>query len=79
MTGQVGKLINRLVHRRFLRRWGREIDCAGSADLAELRTMRTRAREIRRRMDQELHRADARRTWTVIGTNGIQTPLQADW
>ena len=72
-------MINRLFHRRFLRRWGREIDCAGSADLAELRTMRTRAREIRRRMDQMLHRADARLTLPLIGTNAIQTPLHADW
>ena len=72
-------MIDRLFHKRVLRRWGRAIDRAGSVDLMTLRTMRIRAREIRRRMDQVLHLADARLTLPLIGTNAIQKPLHADW
>ena len=72
-------MIDRLFHRGVLRRWGRAIDRAGTVDLMTLRTMRTRAREIRRRMDQVLHLADARLTLPLIGTNAIQKQLHSDW
>ncbi|MFV2038567.1 MAG: DUF6478 family protein, partial [Paracoccaceae bacterium] len=39
----------------------------------------TRAREVRRRLDQVLHTADARLTLPLIGSNAIQKPLHADW
>jgi len=52
---------------------------AGSADLTGLRRIRTRARQLRRRMDQVLHVADARLTLPLVGTNAIQKPLHSDW
>jgi len=52
---------------------------AGSADLMRLRRIRTRARQLRRRMDRVLHVADARLTLPLIGTNAIQKPLHSDW
>jgi len=52
---------------------------AGSADLIGLRRIRTRARQLRRRMDQVLHVADARLTLPLVGTNAIQKPLHSDW
>ena len=41
--------------------------------------MRTRARQLRRRMDRVLHVADARLTLPLVGTNAIQKPLHSDW
>ena len=52
---------------------------AGSVDLVRLRRIRTRARQLRRRMDRVLHVADARLTLPLIGTNAIQKPLHSDW
>ncbi|MFV2002619.1 MAG: DUF6478 family protein, partial [Paracoccaceae bacterium] len=79
MAGRINRTIQRLVHRRVLRRWGRMNAHAGSADLMDLRDMRNRAREVRRRLDQVLHTADARLTLPLIGSNAIQKPLHSDW
>lgn len=79
MADRVSSIIDRIFHKRVLRRWGRAVARANSADLLTLRAMRTRAKEIRRRLDEVLHIADARLTLPLIGTNAIQKPLHADW
>lgn len=75
----MNSLIERLFHRRVLRRWTRNVKRAADADLLALRATRNRAREIRRRLDQVLHVADGRLTLPLIGTNAIQKPLHSDW
>lgn len=79
MANRMNGVIDRVFHRRVLARWTRAKDRASQADLLTLRAMRTRAREIRRRLDQVLHIADARLTLPLIGSNAIQKPLHADW
>ena len=48
-------------------------------DLASLRQLRTQARQMRRRLDQVTHTADARLTLPRIGSNAIRKPAQSDW
>ena len=79
MADRISRLIDRLFHRRVLRRWDKLADRVVSADLIALRAMRTRAREVRRRVDKVLFVADGRLALPLIGTNAIQRPLHSDW
>lgn len=79
MADRMNSLIDRFFHKRVLRRWGRAVDRASSVDLLALRAMRTRAKEIRKRLDKVLFVADGRLTLPLIGSNAIQKPLHSDW
>lgn len=79
MSVRINSLFDRALHKRVLRRWSQMVNRAQTADLSTLRHMRTRAREIRRRLDEVLHIADARLTLPLIGTNAIVKPLHSDW
>ena len=72
-------LLDRFLHRRAVRRWGAVARDAESYDLQTLRSLRTRAREIRRRLDRILHVAEGRLTLPAVGSNVIAKPLYTDW
>ncbi len=76
---RIRSVMDRIIHRLALRRWRRAERLADEADLATLRRLRARARELRRLIDRVLHKADARLTLPLIGTNAIDKPLHADW
>ncbi|MGB5557019.1 MAG: DUF6478 family protein [Paracoccaceae bacterium] len=79
MSQRINNVFDRAFHKRVLRRWTKAVERAQAADLSTLRKMRSRAREIRRRVDEVLHIADARLTLPLIGTNAIVKPLHSDW
>lgn len=79
MAGRMNSLVEKLFHRRSLRRWVRATDRASDIDLYALRELRARAKQLRRRIDSVLHIADGRLTLPLIGTNAIQKPLHSDW
>ncbi len=79
MSQRINNVFDRAFHNRVLRRWTKAVERARAADLSTLRKMRSRAREIRRRVDEVLHIADARLTLPLIGTNAIVKPLHSDW
>lgn len=79
MAERIDRLIDRIFHRRVLRRLEKLTERAETADLLSLRAMRGRARELRRRLDKVLYIADARLTLPLIGPNAIQKPLHSDW
>jgi len=79
MSEGMTSLIDRLLHRRFLWRWGQAADAAGTADLDTLRGLRGRARALRRNLDRVIHQAEHRLALPVIGSNVIRKPLGTDW
>lgn len=79
MTRQFDSLIDRVAHRRALRRWSNAGRAASNIDLATLRMLRNRARQLRVRVDQLIHTADSRLMLPLLGTNAIQKPLNSDW
>ncbi|MGB8815398.1 MAG: DUF6478 family protein [Paracoccaceae bacterium] len=79
MAQKLDSLMDRLLHRRFLRRWGRLADVAGSLDLESLRDLRGRARQVRRQLDRVIHESEHRLALPVIGSNAIRKPIGADW
>jgi hypothetical protein len=72
-------LADRLLQRRMLRVWTRAARTAESQSLSRLKSLRLRARQLRRRLDQVLFVADARLTLPLIGANAIARPLNCDW
>ena len=77
--GKVDTFLDRVLHRRGLRRWGRIADEAEGFDLETLRILRTRARQLRRQLDRLTRVSDARLALPVIGSNAIRTPMGTDW
>ncbi|MDF0600642.1 DUF6478 family protein [Psychromarinibacter sp. C21-152] len=75
----MGRITDTLLHRRVLRRWGRAAREAQTLDLENLRALRARAREVRRRLNKALYIAEERLTLPAIGINAIQKPLNCDW
>lgn len=75
----MGGLIDKVLHRRILRRWTRVARDAGTLDMETLHGLRGRAREIRRRLNQVIHIAEGRLTLPAMGSNAIQKPLYTDW
>lgn len=79
MANPLNRLIERFLHRRTLRRWGRLADAAASMNLDALRHARGRAWSLRRRIDRVIHEADYRLALPVIGSNAMRRPVGSDW
>lgn len=79
MAPRVSGLIDRAFHRRTMNRWAGAVGRAESTDLSSLRKLRARAKELRRRLDEVVHIADARLTLPLIGSSAIMKPLHSDW
>lgn len=79
MSKTPNSFLDRLALRRALSRWSRAARAAHGLDLAELRQLRSDARQIRRELNRVLHVADARLTLPVIGADSVPRPLGTDW
>lgn len=79
MSGWISAILDRLLHKRVLRRWGQTADRAETADLSDLRWMRGRARSLRRQLDRVIHLSEYRLALPVMGSNIIRRPLGCDW
>lgn len=71
--------VDRLLHKRMLRRWTDLARQADQLDLSSLRSLRSRARELRGRLDKILYVAEGRLALPEIGSNAIPRPLHTDW
>lgn len=60
MAGRLERVLDRLMFRRALARWGRAADEAPKMGLEGLRALRTRARQLRRELDRVIHQAEYR-------------------
>lgn len=79
MAKRFDSFIDKLAHKRAMQRWQMAADSAGELDLPTLRRLRTRARQLRQRMDKVTYIAEGQLMLPLIGTNAIQTPLNTDW
>ena len=68
-----------LAQKASLRRWSRLAEKAQTADLGALRRIRSRARSLRRLLDQVIHEGDHRLALPVIGPNPIRRVMGTDW
>lgn len=79
MALRAKRFLDGILHRRALRRWTEAVQTAEKMDLMTLKALRGQARQIRRKIDQLAHVADARLTLPTIGSNAMQRPLHSDW
>jgi hypothetical protein len=78
MTGRFTHFIGRLSQRSAVRTWARAADVADKVELDDLKSLRTRARQVRREIDRVMRVADQR-----LSSSGrdaaVPRPLHADW
>jgi len=79
MMDRLKEFVTRRFHTRSLAQWDQAARAAEQVDLNQLRQMRSRARQMRRRVDQITHIADSRLTLPRLGSNAIRKPAQSDW
>lgn len=79
MLDRLRSLIEERRHRRSLRRWEAAGQSATEIGLSELRELRRKARQVRRRIDTLNHVAVSRLTLPVIGSKAIRKPARTEW
>ena len=79
MAKKINSLIEKIAQRRAMRRWSKFSRWAKDLDLDNLRNLRTRARNLKRPLDDLIHVADSRLMLPLIGANTIMPPHNSDW
>ncbi|KAE9632317.1 hypothetical protein FEE96_00630 [Parasedimentitalea maritima] len=75
----MGRILDRLLHRRALRHWRRDAHLADHAPLSDLRNQRNRAHQLRAHLNQLLHVAEGRLALPQIGSSYFSKPQGTDW
>ncbi len=79
MAGKTIRFIEKLAHRRAMRRWARAARNAAETKLGELRAQRASARLLRSHLDRLIHQADERLALPALGSTTFPRPHNADW
>lgn len=79
MLDRLRALIDEYRHKRQLRRWSGGGERAKKMPLSDLRELRRRSNQVRRRIDAINHVAVSRLTLPVIGSNAIRKPPRTEW
>lgn len=75
----MGKILDRLLDARTLRRWRKLALDADHITLTKLRTQRNEARNLRAHLDRLLHVAEGRLALPRIGSSYFSRPHGTDW
>ena len=79
MAGRIKKFLERVQHRRSLRRWQGLAETSGAAPLGQLRKSLSQAWALRHHLDTVIRIAEQRLALPTIGTNMIRRPSGTDW
>ncbi len=79
MAGNGTKFVDKIAHRRAMRRWARAARNAADTRIDELRNTRSAARLLRAHLDRLIHKADERLALPAIGATNFPKPHNADW
>ena len=75
----MGRIMDRLLHERALRRWRKAAYMSDETGLGELRTQLGQARQMRALLDRLIHVADGRLALPKIGSSFFPKPHGTDW
>ncbi|MBV1864440.1 MAG: hypothetical protein KUG74_08365 [Rhodobacteraceae bacterium] len=79
MLDRLRSLFSERSHKRQLQHWQDDAKSARSMSLSELRNLRRKANQIKRRIDTVNHIAISRLTLPVIGSKAIRKPARTEW
>ncbi|MEO9898953.1 MAG: DUF6478 family protein [Paracoccaceae bacterium] len=71
--------LDKLLHRRSMRRWSRAARRSKQIPLSELRRLRNAARGLRSHLDRVLYRAEERLALSGFAPNSFPRPHDTDW
>ncbi|MEO9517139.1 MAG: DUF6478 family protein [Paracoccaceae bacterium] len=72
-------ILDKLMHRRSMRRWSKAADQTDQTPLSELRRLRNTARGLRSHLDRVLYGADERLALSGFASNSFPRPHDSDW
>ncbi|MFS4581415.1 DUF6478 family protein [Phaeobacter sp. C3_T13_0] len=75
----MGRMIEKLLYTRVLRRWRNIAQEAHKIPLSRLRELRNRARALRLHLDRLIHTAEGRLALPQIGSSAFPRPHGTDW
>lgn len=75
----MGRILDKILHRRVLRSWRRAARKAETTNLSVLRQQRNLARQLRTHLDRLIHVADGRLALPRIGSTSFPRPHGTDW
>ena len=79
MADMGDSFLDKLVHRRVLRRWARAARQADKAQLGLLRGQRQQAQVMRTHLDRLIHTAETRLALPMVGSTSFPKPHDTDW
>lgn len=79
MAGRLAQVIDRWRLRKVQALWQRAADSAEGLDPFALRSLRSEARDMRRRLDRVIHVAEGRLALPALGAGLPRMPLGSDW
>jgi hypothetical protein len=79
MPRQFDSLLDRVLHRRLIRRWAAAAGAADGLPAEALARLRGQARGLRRHLDRVIHTADHRLGLPAVGSSAMRRPLGTDW
>jgi len=79
MLDRLRNLFKDRLHKRQLLRWQDDAQAAEKMSLSDLRKLRRKANQIKRRIDAVNHVAVSRLTLPVIGSKAIRKPARTEW
>jgi len=79
MAKSFNSFLDRFLDSLALRHWLKMAQRTKRLDLANLKPLRNRARQLREQIDRFLFVADERLALPLIGSNAFQKPLHSDW
>jgi len=79
MAGKTIRFLEKLAHKRTMRRWARAARNAKDTSLVDLRALRASARLLRTHLDRLIHVGDERLALPAIGSTSFARPHNADW
>lgn len=79
MLSRLRNFFDERLYKRQLKQWQMNVQAVRSMSLSELRALRRKANQLKRRIDTVNHVAMSRLTLPVIGSKAIRKPARTEW
>ncbi|MEP1933861.1 MAG: DUF6478 family protein [Paracoccaceae bacterium] len=79
MAGTGDNILDKLLHRRAMRRWARASRETAKSEISSVRNLRQQARQLRTQLNRFIQMADERVDKPLVGSTSTAAPHDSDW